>query len=96
MKVVNPAPKILPGKRKISKSKDSKWYSAERSKPKRRLQGMAKTLQRRPKDPCARNSFFQVKKEYRKTVEKAKRAHEVDANKILESKAMTQKIFGSI
>ena len=93
MRLVNPTPKNLPGKSKISKSKDFKWYSAECSKLKRRLQGMAKTLQRRPKDPHVRNSFFQVKKEYRKKVKNAKRAYEVDAIKSLESKANDRKEF---
>ena len=93
MKLVNTTPKNIPGRGKSLKTKDFKWYSTECIKLKRRLQSMAKRLQRRPKDPLAHNSLSQVKKEYRKTVKKAKQAYEVDAIKKLESKANNPKEF---
>ena len=92
----------IPSKKGVSlrtksrfKPKGFKWYSKECSNLKRRLQNLAKLLQRCPRDPYIRGQYCLAKKEYRKTVKKAKQSYEEDAIKILESKTSNPKDFWS-
>ena len=80
---------------KKTKAKSYKWYDKNCINLKKRLQNLSKLLQKNPKEPYIRGQHQEIKKEYRKSVKRAKQTYEEEVISNLQAKVGNPKEFWS-